>query len=296
MLNKFLSKIAKRFSQKVLQKTSDTFLADSLDTVIVSYKLKPKEKEIYHSEADVREHVDGYSDQQLNEYIIAKSKRWIENLEVANFTLSPHMYALLWVIQLVQGRIDKPLHIVDFGGGTPTIMVMLHQLCTVRHVDSYSIVESPTFVSKVPAEWQAICQYTDTYDGSACDLLILSGVLPYLTVDLVRSVYRNIKKAPPRFIYFGRTSFLREDYPADEAYTVQDSPFRDHGAQVDVGMEDIEANIAHYVKRHFKWSEVSKVLDPLGYRQVLELTDESGLENIKGLGLYSKNSLWELIP
>jgi hypothetical protein len=93
----------------------------------------------------------------------------------------------------------------------------------------------------------------------------------------------------------GRTSFLSEEYPHKEAYTIQSSRFGDHGAQVDIGMKNIENNMAHYVRRHFKLSEVTNILEPLGYRLVLELTDDSGLENIKGLELYSKNSLWGLV-
>lgn len=71
----------------------------------------------------------------------------------------------------------------------------------------------------------------------------------------MRSVYRSIEKAPPQFIYFGRTSFLRDDYPEEEVYTVQESRFRDHGAQVDVGMVGIENNMSRYVKRHFKFRD-----------------------------------------
>lgn len=297
MSNGIVSRIFSKISRKLLQEAADTRLADELNTLLVNYKIKPKEKAIYFSEAEAKLHVnDGYSNSQLNEYIIAKSKIWLENLEISDYRFPPHVYSLLWIIQLAQARLGRPLRILDFGGGAPTIPVMLRKLNAWHLIAQYRIVESPAFVSRIPHEWNDMCNFTDTYDGDACDLLILSTVLPYVGRELSHKVYRNIEQSPPRFIYFGRTSFLRDDYPVEEVYTIQDSRFREHGAQVDVGMSDIENNIAHYVKRHFKWSELAAVLHPLDYKQVLELTDESGLENIKGLGLYCRNSLWELPP
>lgn len=293
MSSNLTSNVISRVFRKLFQQAIDSRLTEELNAVLISYKIRPSEKELFPNEAAMKAHLDGYSDGVLNEYIIAKSKRWLETLQISDFVFPAHVYSLLWVIQLVQGRLGRPLRVLDFGGGAPSVPVMLHQLGMTQYLDSYRIIESPAFVGKIPAEWNAMCQYSDTYDGDSCDLLILSSVLPYLGSDLVRSVYRSIEKAPPQFIYFGRTSFLRDDYPEEEVYTVQESRFRDHGAQVDVGMVGIENNMAHYVKRHFKWSEIGKVLDPLGYRKVLELADNSGLENIKGLGLYSKNALWE---
>lgn len=158
----------------------------------------------------------------------------------------------------------------------------------------YEIVENATFVRHVPAEWRCIGEFITLPMEVEYDLAIFSAVLQYLDRDQTQQLYKIFEVVRPRHIYLGRSSFLREDYPHDEAYTTQESPFRDHGVQVDVGMADVEENIAHYTKRHFKWSEVTSVLEPLGYRQVLRWADDSGVENIEGLGLYSKNTLRSL--
>lgn len=294
MANGLVSRIVSRISRKMIQQAIDSRLAEELNSVLVSYKIRPKDKEIFTSEAAVQAHLEGYSDKLLNEYIIAKSRRWLQDLRADEFNFPPHVYSLLWAIQVAQARLDKPLRIIDFGGGAPTIPILLRQLGGNSRPVTYRIVESPAFVQQVPGEWREQCEYGDSYDGDACDLLILSSVLPYLSRALVQSVYRGIEKSPPRLIYFGRTSFLPETYPQPEAFTIQESKFREHGAQVDVGMAAVENNVARYVKRHFKWTEVGAVIDPLGYQRVLSLVDDSGLENIKGLGLYSNNSLWEL--
>ncbi|MCG3769610.1 MAG: hypothetical protein JW384_00739 [Nitrosomonadaceae bacterium] len=295
MLNELMSRITVKLLRKIIRYVLDSWLADELKAVTVNYRLRPTNRDICSTEVDVRgAYLNGYSDSQLNEYIIAKSRRWIESLNVADYVVPPHMYSLLWVIQVAQVRLGRSLRVIDFGGGPPTIPVLLRQLGMGQHLDSYKIIENPAFISRVPPDWKGICNYADTFDGDSCDLLILSSVLPYLSRDLVRAIYCNINLTPPHFIYFGRTSFLRNDYPEDEVYTVQDSPFRDHGVQGEIGMAHIADNIAHHAKRHFKWSEISNVLNPLGYRQVLELTDQSGLENIESLGLHSRNSLWEL--
>ncbi|HYF21607.1 MAG TPA: hypothetical protein VEA40_27345 [Ramlibacter sp.] len=294
MAEGLMSKVVSRFSRKVIQQAVDTRLAEELNSVLVNYKIRPKEKPIFHSESEAYAHIEaGYSDEVLNRYIIAKSARWLESLRLQDFVLPPHIYSLLFVLGLVQVRSAVPVRIIDFGGGAPTMPALLRQLGTIDRVASYRIVESPAFVRQVPPAWSALAEFSDTYAGEPCDMLILSGVLPYLNHQLVQSVYDAIRKAPPRFIYFGRTSFLRADYAEPEAYTIQESRFKDHGAQVDVGMADIEGNMARYVRRHLKWAELAAVLDPLGYQRTFALSDESGLENIKGLGLYANNSLWE---
>lgn len=288
ILSKILSKI-KTNSKSI----SESQNANHFNELLVSYKIRPKIKDIFTDQNALKSHLDGYSEEVLNEYIVAKSRLWLNGLNIDNFIFPPHVYSLLWIIQLVQARLDRPIRIIDFGGGAPTLPILLNQLGLSNRIDSYKIIESPAFVRKIPQEWKSTCSYSDVYCSDKCDLLILSSVLPYLSKSLVKSVYENIEKEPPRFIYFGRTSFLSASYQADEAFTVQESKFREHGAQIDVGMADVEENIAKYVKRHFKWSEIDKVIGPLGYMRILSLADDSGLENIKGLGLYSNNSLWE---
>ncbi|KDB08747.1 hypothetical protein LIG30_2205 [Burkholderia sp. lig30] len=288
-----ISNLISRLSGKRIQQAAGSRLKHELDAEQSSEENLPKQHEIFSSEAEVQAHLGGYQDGSLNEYIIAKSTRWLDGLRVDEFVLPPHLCNLLWVIQVVHSRLGRPVRILDFGGGAPTIAFLMHQLGLSASLDSYRIIESPAFVQKVPAAWRERCEYFDVYDGDACDLLILSSVLPYLNRFLVQSVYRNIEKAPPEFVYFGRTSFLPESYQQEEAFTIQESRYREHGAQIDVGMTDIENNVARYVKRHFKWSEVASVIDPLGYTRILLLSDESGLENIQGLNLYTNNSLWE---
>lgn len=293
MAEGIMSRVITKVSRKVIQQAIDSRLADELNAVLVNYKIRPKEKEIFHSEAEVQAHLNGYSDSLLNEYIVAKSVRWLDALRSDEFVLPPHVYSLLFVIELVQAKMGGAVRIIDFGGGAPTIPVLLKQMGAARQVLQYRIVESPAFVEKVPPSWRESCDYSSVYAGEPCDLLILSSVLPYLPKSLTQLIFQSLEKSPPRFIYFGRTSFLPEHYPSDEAFTIQESKFREHGAQVDVGMADIENNLAQYVKRHFKWSAVAQVLEPLGYRKSIGLVDDSGLENIKGLGLYSNNSLWD---
>jgi putative methyltransferase (TIGR04325 family) len=264
----------------------------------LSRNLFGKQKKIFACELSVQAEVgvDGYSGGELNDYIIAKSKRWLEGLQAEEFTFPPHVYSLLWSIQLMLDRLERPIRIIDFGGGAPTIPLLLRQLGIGQKLGIYRIIENQAFVDRVPDEWLSYCAYSDVYDGDECDLLILSSVLPYLSRSLAQSLWKSAKKTPPRFIYFGRTSFLPESYPLDDVFTIQESKFREHGAQVDIGMKDVENNVARYAKRHFKFSEVSRVLEPLGYKKILSLSDDSGLENIKGLGLYSNNSLWERQP
>lgn len=294
MAEGLLSRAVSRLARKMIRQAVDSRLAEELNTVLVNYKIRPKEKEIFTSEAQVQQHLQGYSDGQLNEYIIAKSARWLEGLDASTFTFPPHLYSLLWVVQTAQGKLGAPIRILDFGGGAPTIPLLLRQLGMGPRLGSYRIVESPAFVERVLPAWQAACDYASSYDGSeGVDLLILSSVLPYLPKALTDHVLATLAAHPPRFLYFGRTSFLDENYPADEALTIQESRFKDHGAQVDVGMAHLEDNMARYVKRHIKWSAIARVIEPLGYRMVLALSDDSGLENIKGLGLYANNSLWE---
>ena len=288
ILSKILSKISTNS-----RSFGENQIANEVNALLVSYKIRPEIKEIFKDENAVKAHLDGYSEDVLNEYIVAKSRLWLKGLNIENFVFPPHVYSLLWTIQLVQAKVDRPIRIIDFGGGAPTISVLLNQLGLAHRIDRYQIIESAAFMGKIPQEWKSTCSYSDIYNCDKCDLLIFSSVLPYLSKSLVKSVYENIEKEPPRFIYFGRTSFLSATYEADEVFTVQESKFREHGAQIDVGMADIEENIARYVKRHFKWSEIDQVIGPLGYMRVLSLADESGLENIKGLGLYSNNSLWE---
>jgi putative methyltransferase (TIGR04325 family) len=292
----FAKRLITRLSRQAIQTAIDSRLSDDLHSILVSYKIRPEEKEIFESEQAVQAHLDGYSDAKLNEYIVAKSKHWLEGLRADEFTFPPHVYSLMWTIQLVLATLGKPTKIIDFGGGAPTIALLLRQLGLGPNLAEYRIIESPAFVSKIPPEWRLQCDYSSIYDGDPCDLLILSSVLPYLSSSLVQSIWRSLEKKPPRFIYFGRTSFLQESHRLDEVFTIQESKFREHGAQVDIGMKDVENNVARYVKRHFKFSEVSRVLEPLGYKKVLSLSDDSGLENIKGLGLYSNNSLWERCP
>lgn len=308
MSSNFISNIVMRMSRKTIQKAVDSRIEDErkamqqvfdsrlteeLNAMLVKHNIRCKEKDIFTTEDAVQAHLEGYSDKLLNEYVIAKSSHWLADLKVDEFTFPPHLYSLLWVIQLVQARLNRSVRILDFGGGTPIIPNLLHQLGMGECIGSYRIIENTAFVKKVPAEWNAQCDYADVYEGAPCDLLILSGVLPYLSRSLAKSVYHNIEKTPPQFIYFGRTSFLPESYPQEEVFTIQESKFREHGVQVDAGMNDIEDNVARYVKRHFKWSEVSRVIEPLGYAPILHLADDSGIENIKELGLYSNNSLWE---
>lgn len=289
------NKPAKMYLIKCLPQSIKMKFSEISKEAIKEAKIEPKIKEIYHAEAEVKAHLDGYSDTQLNEYIITKSHHWLESLEATNYVLPPHVYSLLWIIQLAQSRLGRSIDIIDFGGGAPIVPMILNKLGASQNIESYKIFESPSFVSRIPEKWNSICHYGDAYNGEACDLLILSSVLPYLRRDLANTLYSNIEKSKPRFIYLGRTSFLSEEYPHKEAYTIQSSRFGDHGAQVDIGMKNIENNMAHYVRRHFKLSEITNILEPLGYRLVLELTDDSGLENIKGLELYSKNSLWGLV-
>ncbi len=281
------SKIMSRLKSKVIQEA-----ANSKTVEAIKESLKTHEKEIFQREEDVEAHLAGYSDNRLNEYIIAKSRRWLESLNMQDFVIPPHVANLLLVIQASHNLLRRPLKIIDFGGGAPTVPLMLEQLGLAHVLASYKIVESPAFVEHVPAQWHEHCNYSSVYDDEECDLLILSSVLPYLSRGLVDSVLGSVRKTPPSLIYFGRTSFLPETYPQQEAFTIQESRYRDHGAQVDVGMADVENNIARYVKRHFKWSSVAQVLDPLGYQCHMQFVDDTGLENIKGLGLYTKNSLW----
>ncbi len=257
------------------------------------YLERPQPSALFASASEIPDLGKGYTDDELNGYIIAKARRWLADLDPATARLQPHVCVLLWTIGLAAERLGRPVRVVDIGGGAPVIPVLLQRLQLGHRVASYTIVESEAFVRACPQEWDGLCTVRSRYEGEDCDLMILSSVLPYLSKDYAQELYRLIAATPPRFLYLGRTSFLREDYPVAEVYTVQESPFRNHGAQVDVGAGAIEAKIARYAKRHFKWSELSGLLSPLDYRMVFENEDSTGLELIGDLGLYAKNSLWE---
>jgi hypothetical protein len=247
----------------------------------------------FASEAEVKAHLDGYCDELLNEYIITKTSRWLEDLRVDRFVVPPHVFGLLWVIALVRGRLGRPVSVVDIGGGAPLIPALSRMLGPGGGLAGYLIVESPAFVRRVPTAWHEYCEYAESYDGGTRDLLVLSAVLPYLSKSYVRALYRTIALAPPRFIYFGRTAFLSDLAPGDEVFTLQRSRFGDHGVQIDVGMKDIEDRLACYARRHFKWSEIAQVIEPLGYTRVVSLVDDSGLDKVPGLDLHTDNTLWE---
>lgn len=251
------------------------------------------EGRIFVSQADVERHAYGYEDGLLNRYIVAKSRRWIDQLQVGCYVWPPHVFAVLWVIHVAQARLGCGLRVLDIGGGAPVVPVVLEQLGLAALIADYVIAESPAFICEVPRDWGRYCEYVEAHSVHDCDLLILSGVLPYLRKPLVKSLYQGIAYSLPRFIYFGRTSFLDESYPLEEVFTIQRSRFGDHGAQIDVGMREVEDKLASYVRRHFKWTEIASVIEPLGYHRLLSLADDSGIENVPGLGLYTNNSLWE---
>jgi len=249
---------------------------------------------VYRKEDEARAAAGaGYEEEALNAYIVRKAQRWLEALDPSSEPLPAHLVGLLLVVAAVAERAGRPVSVVDFGGGAPTVPVVLGKLGLGGWLARYEIVETEAFRRVVPPSWEDAANYTGELELEGCDLLVLSGVLPYVGASTTRRVYGAIAAAGPRFVYLGRTSFLREDFPLREVYTVQRSRFRDHGPQVDVDMEEVEGRVASYVRRHFKRSEIEAVLMPLGYRRCLALQDDSGLEHIEGLGLYADNVLWE---
>ncbi len=117
--------------------------------------------------------------------------------------------------------------------------------------------------------------------------------MPYLPAEFLKDMMAKVLIARPDFIYIGRSSFLSETYPANEAFTLQRASFRDHGPQIDIGAYDLEKNFAIYSKRHFKWSEIS-VLEDMGYVKILEFDDRTGLTHMGRLGTHTQNGLWQL--
>ena len=250
---------------------------------------------VYRRESEAKALVgSGYEEESLNAYIVKKSQQWLAKVDPSRDPLPPHLVVALYVVAVAVLRIGRPVKVVDFGGGAPTVPVIFRKLGVDGWLSGYEIVETEAFRRVVPPAWREIASYAGELRTEGCDLLMLSAVLPYLGRRAVRRVYEAIGSGRPRFVYLGRTSFLREDFPLPEVYTVQRSRFRDHGPQVDVGMRDVEERMASYVRRHFKLSEIESVLEPLGYRRHLALQDDTGLGHVEGLGLYADNALWEL--
>jgi putative methyltransferase (TIGR04325 family) len=294
MFHRWMSRKISKWSTRSATGDPDSIVEGEIRTVLATDAILLNQENLFSTEAEVQLHLDGYSDVSLNDYIIAKSGRWLERLSVDSLVVPPHVFGLLGMVQLAHARLGGPLRIIDFGGGAPAIPALMRHLDLSNELAGYMIVESPAFVRQVPADWRGYCEYADIYDGDDCDLLIFSGVLPYLRKSLVQSVYRDIERSRPGFIYFARTPFLPESYPQEEVFTIQRSSFWEHGAQIDVGMTDIENHVACYAKRHFKWSEIGRAIEPLGYSRVLSLVDDSGVDGTSTLGLYTVNSLWEL--
>jgi hypothetical protein len=250
-----------------------------------------KNYDIYLSEAQAGNVGEGYSSDQLNEYIIEKYLLAQKRDNHQNIQLQVHVMALISIIELVHLRLNKPLKIFDFGGGCPTIPSLLDRLGLMDCVENYQIIESPSFLLAM-SRLASIEQYVAEYDGGG-NLLILSSVLPYIDKNTFDRLLECIENNPPRYIYFGRTSFLNEDHPNDEVFTIQRSRFSDHGVQIKGEFSlEIEHQYAEYLKRHFKFSRLLSMLNKQSYKEILVLEDDSGLQSVNGLNLYTHNSLW----
>ena len=261
------------------------------DRALVSYKIKPDAQKVLVSPPNIDELDDGYLNDDLNAYIISKAEKWLRELDTHTLVLPPHVVAILFVLEYVGLQCSRRIDVVDFGGGAPTIS-MLASHFGVPVVNRYSIIENPSFLRHVPQSWGNHAKYFESVPDSRFDLLIVSSVFPYISEAQQEKLLDDVAVSSPEYVYFGRTAFLRDDYPEDTVYTVQSSRYKDHGPQVETDLKHLESRVATYARRHHKRSALEKWLALQGYRRVFSLTDDSGLENIEGLGLYADNSLW----
>ena len=234
----------------------------------------------------------GYSETGLNEYIVLKTSKWFEQAGPGTLNIPPHLYGLLFILESVSLKLGRKINVVDFGGGAPVIPWVVGNL-GLGFLNHYRIIEQETFLSHVPGVWAAMVTYGSDFGADPVDIVVISSVLPYISAAQADELFGNVGRARPRFVYLGRTSFLRDDYPLDEVYTIQESVFKDHGPQIPTGLDEIEKRLARYPRRHFKRTGVDERLEKMSFQRILTLQDDSGVSCIDGLGLYSTNSLWE---
>ena len=261
------------------------------DRTLVSYKIKPDSKEILTSPPNIRELEDGYLNDDLNAYIISKADKWLRELDLSVFVVPPHLVAIMFVLEYVGSQLSRRVDVVDFGGGAPTVPILASHL-GVPVVGRYSIIENACFLKHLPSSWNEFAAYVEGFPGSGVDLLIVSSVLPYISEVQQKKLFDDAAALRPEYVYFGRTAFLRDDYPVDNVYTVQSSRYKDHGPQVETDLKHLESRMATYARRHHKRAALESWLRQGGYKRVFSVADDSGLENIEGLGLYADNSLW----
>ncbi len=246
-----------------------------------------------HTERPAVDAIDGgYSETGLNEYIVLKTSKWFGQASPDTLTIPPHLYGLLFILESVSRKLGRRINVVDFGGGSPVIPWMVQNL-GLGFLNRYRIIEQQTFLSHVPASWGALVAYGSDFGADQVDIVVISSVLPYISAAQADELFDNVDRVRPGFVYLGRTSFLRDDYPLDEVYTIQESVFKDHGPQIPTGLDEIEKRVARYPRRHFKRAGVDERLEKMGFQRILTLQDDSGVSCIEGLGLYSTNSLWE---
>lgn len=208
--------------------------------------------------------------------------------------LPRHQYGQLFVFETVRLSLGRPIRVCDFGGGVPFIPWIANQL-GIELFESYTIVEQDAFVRRTPSAWERLATFTCEFTSHPVDIFVISSVLPYIDASLESALFENLHLVRPRYIYLGRTSFLPENYPDDEVYTIQESLFKYHGPQIPTGMEELEERFARYVHRHIKQSSITNRLSSLGYQRKASLVDDSGIDKIDGLDLYADNTLWERI-
>lgn len=262
------------------------------EEILISYKIKPSTKKLYEKPPSISELGNGYLNEDLNSYIISKSEKWLDELTISKFVMPQHLVAIHFVLNLISSKLLRPITVVDFGGGAPTVPFLINQM-QINVIKKYKIIENVSFLSKVPIKWNRYAEYLEKFENSDTDLLIISSVLPYISNEIEAKLFESISINLPKYIYFGRTAFLDEEYPSDSVYTIQESIFKDHGPQVEIDSINIDSKVAKYVRRHHKRSVIENRLKKLGYFRLISMADDSGLENIEGLGLYSDNVVWQ---
>lgn len=110
---KLFPRIASAVTTQLLNSEVERLVAERLeaevDSALRSYGMRPKNKTIYagvDAKTGVRE---GYSNDDLNRYIIAKSRYWLEGLNMREEVIQPHAIIPLFLIIMLYEKIGRPL-------------------------------------------------------------------------------------------------------------------------------------------------------------------------------------------
>ena len=124
--------------------------------------------------------------------------------------------------ELLLNYLSPTAKVVDFGGGLGGTFINNRDLVSVGQ--HWAVIEQPTFVSvgqELAHDYGLQVDFHSNLHGltTPIDLLILSGVLPYLQSPY--EILQQVLKLSPKLILIDRTAFIDH---GEEVWWVQDEP------------------------------------------------------------------------